>query len=56
MTLDTIMVIDGGCIVEQGSHETLIKKGGTYRRMFKSQFKNMEIALFGPVDRRGKKR
>ncbi|RKN79163.1 ABC transporter ATP-binding protein [Paenibacillus ginsengarvi] len=41
---DTIMVVDGGSIVEKGSHEALIEQKGTYYRMFHNQFKNIEGA------------
>lgn len=36
---DTIMVVEGGRIVERGSHEELLKQDGSYSRMFASQFK-----------------
>ncbi|MCS7463921.1 ABC transporter ATP-binding protein/permease [Paenibacillus doosanensis] len=39
---DEIMVIDHGEIVEQGSHDRLIDRQGTYYRMFFNQFRNME--------------
>ena len=38
---DTIMVIDGGEIVEKGSHDSLIEKKGTYYNMYFNQFKNI---------------
>ncbi|WP_248930837.1 ABC transporter ATP-binding protein [Paenibacillus hamazuiensis] len=41
---DTIMVIDRGQIIEQGSHDRLIEEEGTYHRMFVNQFKNIEGA------------
>ncbi len=34
---DRIIVIDSGHIVEQGSHDTLIKKGGLYARLVEMQ-------------------
>ncbi len=34
---DEILVLDGGRIVEHGSHETLMKQGGLYAEMFESQ-------------------
>jgi ATP-binding cassette subfamily B protein len=40
---DSIMVIDGGTIVEKGSHEELISKEGHYNKLYYSQFKNIEI-------------
>jgi ATP-binding cassette subfamily B protein len=39
---DTIMVVDHGQIVEQGSHEQLIAREGRYHEMFVNQFKNVE--------------
>ena len=36
---DTILVINDGKIVEQGSHKELIKKNGLYCSMYMSQFK-----------------
>jgi len=39
---DIIMVIEGGRIVEKGSHESLISKKGFYYNLYKSQFNNME--------------
>lgn len=39
---DIIMVIDDGQIVEKGNHESLIRKNGTYHKMYYSQFKNIE--------------
>ena len=40
---DSIMVIDGGTIVEKGSHEELISREGHYNKLYTSQFKNIEI-------------
>lgn len=35
---DIILVLDEGDIVEQGSHDELIKKGGFYKELYESQF------------------
>jgi len=35
---DRILVMDGGRIVEEGTHATLVKKGGIYARLAKLQF------------------
>ena len=36
---DRILVVDGGWIVEQGTHEELLDRDGLYRRLWFSQFK-----------------
>ncbi len=35
---DMILVVDDGKIVEQGTHEQLMEKGGFYNHMYKAQF------------------
>ena len=35
---DTIVVMDGGNIVEQGSHDDLLARDGLYRSLYESQF------------------
>ena len=35
---DLILVMDNGDIVEQGNHETLLKKRGAYSKLYNSQF------------------
>jgi ATP-binding cassette subfamily B multidrug efflux pump len=35
---DTILVVDGGDIVEQGNHAELIAKGGAYANLYNAQF------------------
>ena len=39
---DVIFVIDGGIVVEQGTHEELIAQGGLYSRLYELQFKGEE--------------
>ena len=39
---DMIMVIDGGLLVEKGSHESLIAREGRYYELYSSQFKRGE--------------
>ncbi len=31
---DRVLVLDYGCLVEDGSHEELLEKGGTYKRLY----------------------
>ncbi|MEU8705048.1 ABC transporter ATP-binding protein [Streptomyces sp. NPDC048565] len=35
---DTILVLDNGAVVEQGTHDTLVSAGGTYARLYGAQF------------------
>jgi ATP-binding cassette, subfamily B, multidrug efflux pump len=40
---DTVVVIDDGQIVEQGTHEGLLEKQGFYHHLYMSQFKGQAI-------------
>ena len=40
---DRIVVIDNGTISEIGAHEDLMKKFGTYRRLYELQFTDVEV-------------
>lgn len=35
---DHILVLDRGDVAEQGTHETLLRAGGTYHRLYAAQF------------------
>ncbi|WSV72472.1 ABC transporter ATP-binding protein/permease [Streptomyces sp. NBC_01012] len=35
---DTILVLDNGAVVEQGTHDSLVSAGGTYARLYGAQF------------------
>jgi subfamily B ATP-binding cassette protein MsbA len=39
---DVIFVVDGGRVVEQGTHEELVDSGGLYSRLYDLQFKGEE--------------
>ena len=41
---DLILVVDNGDIIEQGTHDELLKKHGAYHRLYHSQFANQELA------------
>jgi len=41
-SVDRILVIDNGRIVEEGSHRELMEKGGFYRHLYEMQFKEPE--------------
>ena len=38
---DSILVIENGCLVEQGAHDALLKNGGLYKELFDTQFKQV---------------
>lgn len=42
---DTILVMDAGRIVEQGSHDDLLARGGAYHALYMSQFAGAATAL-----------
>ncbi|MFH1516218.1 MAG: ATP-binding cassette domain-containing protein, partial [bacterium] len=46
---DRIIVVDGGRIVEKGTHEELIKKGGLYKHLYELQFSSSLPAGGGDV-------
>jgi len=47
---DQIIVIDKGQVIEQGTHKTLLARGGTYQRMYASQFRDQPTPVDKPAD------
>jgi subfamily B ATP-binding cassette protein MsbA len=45
MDADLIYVIEDGRIVESGNHAELLRRAGTYARLYASQFAQDETAL-----------
>ncbi|MDR6671088.1 ABC-type multidrug transport system fused ATPase/permease subunit [Rhizobium sp. 1399] len=41
---DRILVIDGGRVIEEGTHAALIRKGGVYSKLAELQFDLSEAA------------
>lgn len=37
---DQILVVDGGQVVERGTHEALLKQGGLYSELYRTQFRD----------------
>jgi ATP-binding cassette, subfamily B, bacterial MsbA len=44
---DRILVLEGGMIVDEGNHERLMARTGTYRRLYDLQFDDVEAASRG---------
>ncbi|TIT93043.1 MAG: ABC transporter, partial [Mesorhizobium sp.] len=44
---DRILVMEGGRIVEEGTHQSLVAKGGIYARLAKLQFETGASAFKG---------
>jgi ATP-binding cassette, subfamily B, bacterial MsbA len=42
---DEIVVLDGGRMIQQGTHEELLRVGGLYRRLYDLQFRGEEPAV-----------
>ena len=47
---DRILVMDGGRIVEEGTHASLVKKGGIYARLAKLQFETGASVFRGAAE------
>jgi ATP-binding cassette subfamily B protein len=42
---DQILVVDGGVVVERGTHEGLLAAGGLYAELYRTQFERQAHAL-----------
>ena len=47
---DRILVMEGGRIVEEGTHQSLVAKGGIYARLAKLQFETGAGAFKGAAE------
>lgn len=47
---DRILVVDGGRIIEEGTHKSLVAKGGIYARLAKLQFETGASAFMGAAE------
>ena len=46
-----ILVVKDGIIAEQGDHESLLSKGGTYKELYETQFRQMLEMEAGGIER-----
>ncbi|HEX6040910.1 ABC transporter ATP-binding protein, partial [Longimicrobium sp.] len=46
---DRLLVLEGGCIVEEGAHADLIAAGGLYSRLYARQFRDYDRDDAGPL-------
>jgi len=50
LSADVIFVVDAGRIVERGTHRELLDRGGTYARLYRTQFeKGTQRPTFAPI-------
>jgi ABC-type multidrug transport system fused ATPase/permease subunit len=47
LAADRIFVLDGGRLVEQGTHDELVKGGGLYASLYEHQFSKPSEAPLG---------
>jgi ATP-binding cassette subfamily B protein len=41
---DLILVLDGGCVAERGTHGELVERGGLYAKLYETQFRTIATA------------
>ena len=54
MNADRIVVIDKGTVVEEGTHQSLLEKGGHYKKLYDLQFARASQKKVIKIDRRSK--
>jgi ATP-binding cassette subfamily B protein len=47
LAADKILVLDEGKLVEQGTHEELLKKSGLYAQLYETQFRKERVRAGG---------
>ena len=53
---DQVLVVDGGQIVERGTHQELLARGGAYAALYRRQFRDTAPAAFQPSNEIGAER
>lgn len=51
---DKIVVLDGGEIIEWGTHEDLLNRNGTYSKLYDLQFSEADASVYGSRQRRSR--
>jgi len=54
MNADRIIVIDGGTIIQEGTHSHLIEAEGPYRNLYNLQFRDKDIKKIIKLGKRAK--
>jgi ATP-binding cassette subfamily B protein len=49
LSADAIFVVDRGRIVERGTHRELLERGGTYARLYRTQFEKGDRSALAPI-------
>jgi len=49
LSADVIFVVDRGRIVERGTHRELLERGGTYARLYRTQFEKRDRSTLTPI-------
>ena len=49
LSADVIFVVDAGRIVERGTHRELLERGGTYSRLYRTQFEKGSRPALAPI-------
>jgi ATP-binding cassette subfamily B protein len=49
LSADAIFVVEQGRIVERGTHRELLERGGTYARLYRTQFEKGDRTVLAPI-------
>jgi ATP-binding cassette subfamily B protein len=49
LSADVIFVVERGRIVERGTHRELLERGGTYARLYRTQFEKGDRSALAPI-------